>query len=107
VTKPTTHLIRQVSCASLAQWLGENPEALLLDVRTREEFENEALPKTILIPIQEWESRAGEVISLVEGRKVLLICRAGHRSMVAARILTRQWNHPDTHNLTEGMLGLV
>ncbi len=61
--------------------------ALLLDVRTAEEFASDHVPGAKNIPVQELAARAGE---LREARRVVVYCRSGARSATAARILREQ-----------------
>jgi len=57
---------------------------LILDVRTREEFNQGHVPGAVLIPVQELALRLGE---LPADRPVLLICRTGRRAQNAYDIL--------------------
>jgi rhodanese-related sulfurtransferase len=58
--------------------------ALLLDVRTPAEFAAGHLPGATNLPVQELAFRIGEVPA---GCKVVVYCRSGARSAVAAKIL--------------------
>lgn len=60
---------------------------LLLDVRTEEEFIEARIPGTVLIPLQELGSSVDDVIDMADGRPVVLVCRTGQRSVMAAQIL--------------------
>lgn len=64
---------------------------LLLDVRTREEFDNELghVGGSILIPLQELEQRLGELQGHKE-KTIIAICRSGNRSGTAAGILVNR-----------------
>jgi sulfur-carrier protein adenylyltransferase/sulfurtransferase len=60
-------------------------EYLLLDVRQPVEYEEGHLPGSVLIPLDELESRRDEIYKeLYSGRKVIIYCRSGKRSMAAA-----------------------
>ncbi|MFA5374691.1 MAG: rhodanese-like domain-containing protein [Dehalococcoidia bacterium] len=60
-------------------------EFLLLDVRQPVEYEEGHLPGSVLIPLDELESRRDELYrELYSGRKVIIYCRSGKRSMAAA-----------------------
>lgn len=56
--------------------------ALLLDVRTREEFSGGHVPSAVNIPVQELASRLGET-----ERAVVVHCRSGGRSAQASTML--------------------
>ncbi len=81
-----------LSCASKAQsaTAAESKElvargAVLLDVRTREEFESGHLDGAKLVPVQELEARWAEVGPV--DKPVVVYCRSGRRSQNAAQIL--------------------
>ncbi len=59
--------------------------ALLLDVRTREEFREHHLKGAVNIPVQELGARIGEAGSTE--RPVVVYCRSGGRSATAAAML--------------------
>lgn len=61
--------------------------ALLLDVRSPQEFEQGHLEGATLIPLHELKERAKE---LHNGQKVVVYCRSGNRSHRAAKILNDQ-----------------
>jgi rhodanese-related sulfurtransferase len=59
---------------------------LLIDCRTREEFDFVHVPGSVHIPLDEIERRADEVVS-APGQEVAVICHHGVRSMRAALAL--------------------
>jgi phage shock protein E len=59
--------------------------ALLLDVRTREEFGERHIKGAVNIPVQELGSRLGELGS--KERPVVVYCRSGGRSAAAAAMM--------------------
>ena len=61
--------------------------ALLVDVRTFEEFTSGHLPGAVNIPVQELDRRLGELGP--KDRPIVLYCRSGNRSGRAARMLER------------------
>lgn len=60
--------------------------ALIVDVRTPEEFGAGAYPRAVNIPLAELPSRLDEI---PKGRPVVLYCASGMRSASAARVLRR------------------
>lgn len=70
--------------------------AALVDVRTAEEFAAGHLPEAINIPVQELAGREDEIGS--KTRPVVLYCRSGTRSGVAARML-RKAGFSEVYNL--------
>ena len=69
-----------------AQAMMENYDVLILDVRTQEEFEGGFISNAVLLPYSEIRERAESVI-VDRDRIVLVYCRAGRRSEIAARAL--------------------
>lgn len=59
--------------------------AVLLDVRTPEEFADEHVIGAINIPVQELARRAGELGA--RERPIVIYCRSGARSATAKRLL--------------------
>ena len=65
-------------------------KALVLDVRTAEEFAAGHLAGAHLVPVQELSSRIAEVKQMLEddlSRPVVVYCRSGGRATRAARLL--------------------
>ncbi len=60
-------------------------DLLILDVRTRSEYDQSHLAGAVLIPVEEMASRLGEVPA---DRPLLVYCRSGMRSQQASAILT-------------------
>ena len=76
--------------------------ALLLDVRTAEEFQKAHIANSINIPLGLLESR----ISEIQNRKdepVILLCQSGNRSSQAANTLKKH-SFEQIYNLSGGML---
>jgi len=59
--------------------------ALVVDVRTEDEFMDEAFPGAVNIPLGELQSRMQELEP--KERPIVLYCASGARSAMAARIL--------------------
>lgn len=60
--------------------------ALILDVRTAEEWSQGHIPNAILIPLDELESRMKE---LPKDREIVVICHTGNRSREGAVLLLK------------------
>jgi rhodanese-related sulfurtransferase/rubrerythrin len=79
--------IKTLSPDEVKSILDENKkgECLLLDVRQPMEYEEGHLPASVLMPLDELESRRDELYrELYSGRKTIIYCRSGKRSMAAA-----------------------
>lgn len=77
--------VTRVEPATAAQMLADEPQKwLLLDVRTRSEYEADHAPMAVHIPVDELPARVAE---LGRSDRVLCVCQAGGRSKVAAEFL--------------------
>lgn len=59
---------------------------IILDVRTLEEYEEEHIDNSLLIPLLDLEDKAEKLIPN-KNAKILIYCRSGNRSLVAGEIL--------------------
>ena len=76
-------------------------EYLLLDVRTQEEYDADHIEGSTLIPVDELDSRLSEIADYKD-QTVLVYCRSGNRSMVAADVLVKN-GFTKVHNLQGGI----
>lgn len=66
---------------------GDAAATTLLDVRTPAEYSKEGhIPGAKLLPLQQLEGKIG-TLSPLKGKKVIVYCRSGNRSVTASRIL--------------------
>jgi rhodanese-related sulfurtransferase/DNA-directed RNA polymerase subunit RPC12/RpoP len=97
----------EVSSATICDYINEHPKAVLLDVRTKAEYEGTANPDfgtlkgAINIPIQELTQRFSE-LEKYKDREILVFCSHSHRSPQAAYLLTQQGFHRVV-NMSGGM----
>ena len=80
-------------------------EALILDVRRKDEWDAGHLPGALHVPHTELRERLDEVIAAAAGRPVRAHCAAGMRSYLAHRILTAAGI--DSASLSGGMQTLL
>jgi rhodanese-related sulfurtransferase len=73
--------------------------ALMLDVRTVEEWNEAHIPDASLIPLDQLEARVNEVPT---GVPVVIYCRSGNRSQTALWIL-RNAGYTNVHNMLGGI----
>jgi len=66
-------------------------DALIVDVRTKEEFNEGHIPGAALFPYDEIEARKDEFVRLAgrTDRPIVVYCRSGRRSAIAAESLDR------------------
>lgn len=77
---------KQISAKEAKEIMDSDEEYVLLDVRSEEEFYEKHIPGAIVIPHTEIEDRAEEELPDKE-KKILVYCRSGNRSKIAAQIL--------------------
>ncbi len=75
-----------------------NPEDMLIDVRTKEEFDNGNIKGSVNLPVDELRDRLGE---LPTDRNIFIYCEAGLRGYLAQRIL-KQSGYYHVLNLSGG-----
>lgn len=93
-------MIEQVPAANWHSWVQANT-ATVLDVREPVEWAQGTLPDAELIPLNDLPGRTTDLDS---SKPVLLVCRSGNRSNMAARFLAQAGFQ--TANLSGGMLAL-
>jgi len=94
--------ITPVTAHTLPTYISNENEnkPLIVDVRTKEEYASGHIPGSILIPVVEFAGRVNEL----EGRDVLLVCRSGKRSTIAARTLLLEGYKGKIYELNKGLM---
>ena len=72
---------------------GSYPDLVVLDVRTRSEYDEGHIYGSVLIPHTELETRIEELLGH-QDHEIIIYCRSGDRSVAVSEIL-------DSHNFTE------
>ena len=76
----------KISHDEAQKMMDENKDAIILDVRTLEEFDKKHIPNALLVPID--DLRNGNFSSLPDKDAMIIIyCHTGRRSEEAAKIL--------------------
>ena len=75
----------KISGDEAAAMIGQ--DAVILDVRTEEEFDGGHIPDAVLLPYDEITAEIAEKILPDKTKKVLIYCRTGRRSAIAATAL--------------------
>ena len=107
-------MIKQIICKEIKDYLKKNPESVLLDVRTQEEWDNDGKPdgdkiglKTYFLEIrrdgffdfvQEFNN-----LNINQDKEILVICKSGERSQISAELLSRE-NYKSI-NISDGFMG--
>ena len=90
----STIKFRQVAPADICDYIAKHPTSILLDVRTKEEFEGTVNPNygtlkgAINIPIQHLSRRLAE-LEIYKTKEILVFCSHSHRSPQAAYLLNQ------------------
>ncbi len=96
-----------ISPAAICQYIQTHPSVVLIDVRTKEEFEGKAEPDfgglthSINIPVQELEKRIPS-LSALKDKDIIVFCSHSHRSPRAAYLLSQK-GFSKVKNMSGGM----
>ena len=111
-------MIKQLAAKDIRSYLMAEPHSILLDVRTKEEWETIGKPdgekiglKTHFLSIQFGEERIFNEnfiqefknLNIGQDHEILTICRSGGRSQAAAEILSRE--NYTCSNISDGFEG--
>lgn len=94
LVKSSTIVFKNIEPGKLCDYAQKHPNVILLDVRTKEEFEGKADPdfgslkNAINVPIQELTSRLKE-LEKYKNYEIIVYCSHSHRSPQAAYRLTQ------------------
>jgi rhodanese-related sulfurtransferase len=79
---------KDITVTQLKDRLERKDNLVILDVRTKQEYESETghLPGAILIPVQDLEKRYHQLDSL-KNKEIVAYCRSGGRSARASKFL--------------------
>ena len=77
----------------------QNKEAIIIDIRTPQEYKEGHIPGVANIPLDQLVERNHEIPT---DKKVLLICRSGNRSSQGTSLL-RSKGFGNVYNITKGM----
>ena len=72
-----------------ARTRGDQPDAVLLDVREKPEWVAGHAPGAVHVPLTNLLA-GGTLPAEAEGRPLVVICRSGHRSQQAVKLLTER-----------------
>ena len=107
-------MIKQLVSKDIKNYLTKNPDCVLLDVRTQQEWDNDGKPdgdkiglKTYFLEIrreaffdfvQEFKN-----LNIDQDKEILVICKSGERSQISAELLFRE-NYKSI-NISDGFMG--
>ena len=104
-----------VTSAQAYDYLSNNQDAVLVDVRTMQEWQNVGVPKSVKSIFLEWRVHPmmelnngflNEITNLIPDKKqkIFFICRTGGRSCEAANALS-QLGYESCFNILDGFEG--
>ena len=104
-------MIKQIKSSEIKKFIESNPETVLLDVRTEDEWKTIGKPdtkdfgiKSFFITISQDSSFLDNVKkSINKDDQVLVMCAAGGRSIIAANLLANEGY--DALNVSDGFSG--
>lgn len=91
----------EIDAPTLAHWI-KRGEAVLIDVREPEEYQEERIPGSILVPLSSFDP--GTLAERYGDRTIVLHCLAGSRAEKAAAMFSLK-GHPAPATLRDGLLG--
>ena len=93
--------IKEINAETLVEWLQEDRDFLLLDIRSVSEFGQGMIPRGEPMPMHLLPLRINE---LPRDRDIVLYCRSGARSAQACAFLQQQ-GFGNVYNLSAGIMG--
>ena len=104
-------MIKQIKSSEIKKFLEENPNTVLLDVRSEDEWNTIGKPNTKVLGIKTHFITISQEPSFLESIKkninkkeqVLVMCAAGGRSIIAANLLAKEGYN--TLNVSDGFSG--
>ena len=104
-------MIKQIKSSEIKKFIESNPDTVLLDVRTEDEWNTVGKPdtkdlgiKSFFITISQDPSFLESVKKNIDKKKqVLVMCAAGGRSIIAANLLANEGYN--TLNVSDGFMG--
>ena len=107
-------MTKQLLSKDIKNYLTKNPDCVLLDVRTQEEWNNIGKPdgdkmglKTYFLEIQRNAFfdfvKEFKNLNINQNKEILVICASGERSQISAELLSRE-NYKSI-NISDGFMG--
>jgi rhodanese-related sulfurtransferase len=103
----STIVFKNIKPENICAYIKKHPAVVLLDVRTKEEFEGKANPdfgtlkNAINLPVQELESKIDR-LNAYKNKAIIVFCSHSHRSPRASYILTQN-GFTNVTNMEGGM----
>lgn len=95
-------MMQEISAQELQKVINTNPEIILLDVRTTEEYVRGKIANSINLPVDEVADKVGKIIP-DKNASVYVYCLSGSRSVYAVQEMMTL-GYKNVFNLTNGLL---
>ena len=99
----TLSSVANLDSETFAENIKTDENAVLIDVRTRMEHDEERIPSSILVDIYSPEFRS-KIEELDKSKNIYLYCRSGNRSYQAGLMMS-QMGFKNIFNLASGIIG--
>ena len=104
-------MIKQIKSSDIKKFIEANPNSVLLDVRTEDEWNTVGKPDTKILGIKTHFITISQEPNFLETvrknidkkEQVLVMCAAGGRSIIAANLLAKEGYN--TFNISDGFSG--
>ena len=107
-------MVKQITCKEIKDYVKNNSRCVLLDVRTKEEWDTIGKPdgekiglKTYFLEIKRDASfdftQEFKNLDISQDKEILVICKSGGRSQVAAELLAKE--NYTCSNISDGFEG--
>jgi rhodanese-related sulfurtransferase len=91
--------VKEIDAATVKAWIDAG-EAVLVDVREREEFDQARIPGATLVPMSSFDPAD---LPRSEGRKLVFHCAVGQRSHSVAEYVLNEGVVDEAYNMTGGI----
>ena len=98
---------QKITPAVVKERLAKGEKLIIVDVRTKEEYDSGHIPRSLLIPYDEMEATAASLLP-DKNASIIVYCRSGRRSEIAAKSLVKlgYTNAADLGAITDWKYGL-
>lgn len=79
---------QKITAAIVKERLDKGEKLIIVDVRTKEEYDDGHIPNSLLIPYDEIEAKAATLLP-DKNASIIVYCRSGRRSEIAAKSLMK------------------
>ncbi|MHC1717546.1 MAG: rhodanese-like domain-containing protein [Acidaminococcaceae bacterium] len=79
---------QKIAPVAVKERLDKGEKLIIVDVRTKEEYDTGHIPQSLLIPYDEIEAKAASLLP-DKNAAIIVYCRSGRRSEIAAKSLVK------------------